>query len=367
MSFRRVCCQYDIGVACNGFFFLNYNQLRLVVWKGNMSYDPEKILAEAVEKYLACFHSGKLGDEKISIFESQGRVLGVDIFASYSVPPFVSSLVDGYAVGSSDTAFISEDGPATLKVAGKVEMGKVPTSLPGVKTAFYIPTGGMLPDGADAVVRLEDTKQKDGDMVEVAASVHSGDNIVLDGVDVVKDQLVLNRGTLIGPDEMAVLAQFGYLMVSVVKRPVIAVFSSGDELLGIDEELKPGCIRDTNGYLIAGMLKEAGAQPVLSGIVKDDMNMLLDSFGKALETADMVLLTGGTAVGGRDFTAEAFDRLGVPGVVLNGIKVKGGRPIVLAAVGKKPVVGLAGYPPGAKSGFGMVVDPLIKYLLGVKG
>ncbi|MFQ5455529.1 MAG: molybdopterin molybdotransferase MoeA [Nitrospirota bacterium] len=326
-----------------------------------------KDLEEAKRDFFDLLPSESSGIEYVSILESHKRVLAKDIQATYSSPLYTMATLDGYALATSDISFASKDKPVILDVAGRVKMGEVSSSLPSAETAFYIPTGGMIPDGADAVVRKENVKIiDDGKKIEVYAPLDPFENMELEGKRIKEGKDIIKEGVILRPEHIALLAEFNIQDVPVSTKPEVAIFSTGDEIIDLSEELSHGKTRDVNSYVISAMVEECGGIPKREGIVADDFDLLRKRILDVMDKSSMVILTGGTAVGGRDFTADVLESIGSPGVIVNGVAMKNGRPIVLAVASGKPIIGLAGYPPGAMFGFELFAKPTIERLLGVK-
>jgi molybdopterin molybdotransferase len=290
---------------------------------------------------------------------ASGRVLAKDIVASEDVPPHPRSTVDGYAVAAADTYGATESLPAMLNIVEDIAMGAMPTARLSRGQASRIPTGGMLPKGADACIMVEHTDLLDADTVLVHRPAAAGENVVQQGEDVREGQTVLGAGRVLTPFDLGALAALGFPRVPVVERPVVAVISSGDEIVPPDEMPLPGQVRDINTYSLSAALAGFGARPLALGIARDSYESLRALVEKGLGCADAVVVSGGSSVGTRDVAVQVFGDLGPPGVIVHGVAVKPGKPVILAICRGKPVFGLPGHPVSAL----VSLDLFVRYAL----
>lgn len=296
----------------------------------------------------------------VPLLEALGCRLFRDVKAPDDVPGFNRSTMDGFAVRSGDTFGASESMPAYLEVAGEVFMGRnMPESVSPGK-AWRIPTGGMLPGGCDAVVMVEYTEELDDKTIGVTRPVAPGENIVRRGEDITAGDVVLSGGTVIRPQELGVLAAAGITEVEVEEPLRLSIISTGDEVVSPFETPGPGQVRDINSYTLYGVAQRAGAVPALCGIVGDQRQRLRDVMAAALESSDIILLSGGSSVGARDLSAGVIESLGGPGILFHGISIKPGKPTIGAVVEGKPVFGLPGHPVSAMVVFSLLVEPLLR-------
>ena len=303
--------------------------------------------------------------EYVPIEETNARILAEDIVSAMDLPDFPRSTVDGYAVRASSTFGASEGNPAYLTVKGTVVMGSCPDFSIGPGGAADISTGGMLPDGTDSVVMVEHTEAIDDATLEIHRSVAPGQHVIEIGEDIKKGETILSCGLKLRPQETGMLAAFGKKDIPVFRKPVIGIISTGDEVVSIHDTPGPGQIRDINTYTLSGLIKEAGGIPLVFGIVKDDFQTLLDTCTSALEKSDMVLISGGSSVGSRDFTIEVLSSLPDPEILVHGISISPGKPTILARSEKKAVWGLPGHVVSTMVVFKMVVQPFIEHLGGL--
>lgn len=301
----------------------------------------------------------------LPLSQALGMVLAEDIRSTEEVPHFARSTVDGYAVRARDTYGASDSLPAFLDIQGKVEMGKS-ASLPLKEgQAQGIPTGGMIPEGADSVVMIEHVEEV-GELLNVFRQVAPGENIIRAGDDVMAGELVMSAGQRLRPQDLGVLAAIGKTRVTVYPRPVVAILSTGDEIVPADKaQLAPGEVRDINSVTIGAAARACGAEVIDGGIVKDDYAAFLARARELFERADLVILSGGSSVGTRDYTEQVMQALGEPGVLVHGVSIKPGKPTILAKAGEKPIMGLPGHPASALIIFHLFTAPLIARLEGL--
>lgn len=310
---------------------------------------------------------GPLSHEAVPVLETLDRVLAEEIVSDIDLPDFRRTTMDGYAVRAGATFGASEGSPACLTVKGSVGMGEAPDFSIGAGEAARISTGGMLPEGADAVVMIEHTESLDETAIEVYKSVAPGQNVVEVGEDFKRGETVLARGRRIRPQEMGVLSALGREMVRVYRRPVVGIISTGDEVIPIDQVPRRGQIRDINTYSLAGWVRRAGALPLTFAIIPDRPEELLTACGKALAASDMVMISGGSSVGTRDYTIEVLEALPRSEVMVHGISISPGKPTILAEADGKPFWGLPGHVVSAMVVFAVVVRPFIDRLSGLSG
>ncbi|MFN2459697.1 MAG: gephyrin-like molybdotransferase Glp [Candidatus Velthaea sp.] len=322
------------------------------------TFVAEQLLApqHAVIAYCAAVAPHPPGVEAVPLAEAHGRVLAYDAVAAEPFPADARSTMDGFAVRA-------RDGSVPRRIAGEVRMGRPPPAALGPGEAMRIPTGGVLPAGADAVVPVEDALAE-GDRLVIAEAVDSGAYVTPRGADITAGDCVIGGGRRIGAPELSVLATLGCSSVMVYRRPRFAIVSTGDELVDIDAPLATGQIRDSNRWAIAGALAAMGADVVHLRRAGDALDALRDRLAEGLACADAVMLTGGSSVGERDLTPDAIAEFAGPGVIVHGLRVKPGKPTVLAAVGETPVIGLPGNPASALMILEAVCAPIVAQMTG---
>ena len=307
-----------------------------------------------------------VGREIIDVGDACSRVLAADLTAGRDMPGFRRSTMDGYAVYAASTYGASEASPAWLELAGSVLMGQVPDFGLEPGQAAPISTGGMLPKGADSVVMVEHTEAVDEGSVEIYKSVAPLQNVIDASEDFARDQTVLSDGTFIRPQEAGLVAGLGFSKLEVYQVPRVGIISTGDEIIPITQEPIFGKIRDINSYSLAGFIQEAHALPVRYGIIKDNPAALKTACEKALQECDMVLISGGSSVGTRDYTVEALSSLADTRVLVHGMSVSPGKPTILARSANKPVWGLPGQVVSAMVVVKIIVIPFLQRLQGYK-
>ncbi len=319
-------------------------------------------LSEARNLIVASLDGVAAAAETVDLADALDRIAAKAIVAQDTLPPFDRSTVDGFAVRSADTFGASEAVPVLLALSGEVAMGEQVTTALAAGKAMAISTGGMLPEGVDAVVMVEYTEHPDADTVLVARTVAPGENIVSKGEDIQAGNVILRQGERIGPQHIGALAACGCSRVVVARRVEVAVISSGDELVAIDEQPGIGQIRDINSYALGAMLTDMGCVVRRWGIVRDSYEAFYDTLAKALTTCQLLVISGGSSVGARDFTVQAVAALGKPGVLMHGIALKPGRPTIFGMIGAVPVFGLPGHPVSAMVVCQQLVMPAVRLL-----
>ncbi|MEM3577839.1 MAG: molybdopterin-binding protein [Candidatus Bathyarchaeia archaeon] len=318
---------------------------------------------ETQQKIKEYFKPKPLGAEEVPLIEAYNRVLAENVTANLDIPPFNRSTVDGYAVRAQDTFGAEENKPVTLEICGTVNVGEKPKMKVRKGMAAEIMTGAPMPEGADAVVPVEQTERKNNALY-VYSAVAKDENVMKAGADIRRGETVLKAGELLGSREIGVLAALGTAKVKVYIGPRVAVLSTGAEITEPDKRLLPGKIYDINAYSISAAVLESGGKPVYMGVFPDDKETLQKALEKALESADIVITSGGVSVGPKDIIPKILDSLGKPGVIICGIATKPGKPTTVAVVNSKPVFSLPGHPTSALLIFHLLVRPIILSMTG---
>lgn len=304
--------------------------------------------------------SYELGCESVSLMEAVGRICYEDIKSKTNIPSFRRSTVDGFAVNSKDVFGASESMPSMMDLKGEILMGKTPpASISSSGECLYVPTGGMLPEGADSVVMIEYTDKLDEKTILVNSPVAPGDNVIQIGDDIRLEDTVINRGQKLRPYEIGVLAALGVRDVKVYRKLRIAIISTGDEIVDCYAEPQLGEIRDINTYLLSSQVSEDGSIPVCYGIIKDEFQLLKDTVDKALAECDIVLISGGSSVGKKDQTLKVIDSYKDGGALVHGIAVKPGKPTLIGKAKGKVIFGLPGHPLAASIIYKILVKSFI--------
>lgn len=322
---------------------------------------------EALETILKRFEP--LEPETVDILEALGRVLAEDVYSDIDIPPFDNSAMDGYAVQAADTKGATTEKPARLRVLADLAAGHTTDIVVEPGTAIRIMTGATLPAGADTVVRFEETSEylterwERGREVEVYNEVPVGEHVRPRGEDIHCGELVLMEGTLLRAQELGVLASLGRSQVSVIGRPRVAILATGDELVGIDEELEPGQIRNSNEYSNAALVRKYGGIPVRLGIARDELDELRSKIEEGLSVqVDLFLTSAGVSVGDYDVVKDVLRSEGRVHFWL--VKMKPGKPLAFGEVRGVPLIGLPGNPVSAMVSFEQFVRPAILKMLG---
>jgi putative molybdopterin biosynthesis protein len=319
----------------------------------------------AERRWHAALDLAVLGEESVPIDAALGRVLARNVRADVDVPSFDRSNMDGFAVRAADTFGAMEETPARLRAnAESIPTGIAPRLEVKPGTATPIATGGMLPRGADAVIPVEHTDpDPDGQAIAVRRALVPGAAVSFAGTDVGRGETVLFAGVRITSRETGLLAAVGRGTVPVVRRPRVAILSTGDEIVQPGDEMRPGLVYDSNGRILSDAVSELGGVPWFLGAFRDDENALRAAVERALREADVVLLSGGTSKGEGDLCGRVVEALD-PGVVVHGVALKPGKPICLGAHARKPIVILPGFPTSAVFTFHEFVAPVIRRLAG---
>jgi molybdopterin molybdotransferase len=320
--------------------------------------------SDALAVLLDHLPAGRPDAERVRTAEALDRVLAADLFSPDDLPTFPRSTMDGFAVRAADTFGASEGVPAYLEVVGEVLMGRAPSVQLGLGECVRIATGGMLPEGADAVVMVEQTQEVGPITIETYRAVAAGENVVQVGEDVRTGDPVLPAGHTLRPQDIGGLLALGVTEVEVVRRLRVGIVSGGDELVAPDQMPGPGQIRDINSYTLLGLVQRLGHAGWLAGLLPDDATALESAARSALEGSDVLILSAGSSVSTRDMTAQVVDRLGRPGVLVHGVSLKPGKPTILAMCDDKPVFGLPGNPVSCMVTFDLFVAPVLARLSG---
>jgi len=312
---------------------------------------------EALQKFFDQLRIEKLKTATVPVYQALNRVLAEDIIADEDLPRFDRSAMDGYAVRAEDTFGASQFKPKTLRITDGNEVGK--------KQAKQVWTGNPIPDDANAVIMLENTKEINGE-IEVWVPVTPGKNISKRGEDISKGEVAIKARTRLKPQHLGLIAALGITEVKVADKPKIAILATGNELVEIGSKPQENQIFEVNMLILSALCQELGAEPFDLGIAKDDVNEISEKLRAGLEKADAIITTGGTSVGASDLVPAAVNSVGKPGVIVHGIAMRPAMPTALAIADKKPIIILSGNPVAAMIGFGVFARPLIYKMLGLK-
>jgi molybdopterin molybdotransferase len=320
-------------------------------------------IQQVLEKMEYHFGDIELKGEVVNIEEAVGRTVKEDIYSQYNIPDFNRSTVDGYAIVASDTFGVTDSIPVFLDVIGQVEMGRsTDMTIRKGKTA-YVPTGGMVPPGADAVIMIEHIEEMDSNTIAAYSSTAPGENVIKIGDDISKGERLIHKGKQIKPQDIGVLTAAGIRQITVFEKPKAAVISTGDEIADPFGEIKFGEIRDINTYTLSAMLEEMGAAITVKSVIKDEYELLKSAVEAALIHNHIVIISGGSSVGTKDVTAKVIDSMGEPGVFVHGMAVKPGKPTIVGKAKGKALFGLPGHPVSAVIVFKVLVGHFIARLM----
>lgn len=321
--------------------------------------------SEEVFEILKSF--GPIGEEKISLGEAFNRILSTEIIAEEDLPEFTRSSMDGYAVRAKDTFGASESLPAFLDITGEVAMGRSPEGAVAPGKAVRISTGGMIPQGADAVVMLEYCHTLDDKTIEVTKVVSPLENVISPAEDFKKGAIVFQKGHALRPQDLGLLAGLGIQDIKVFKRPRIAIISTGDEIVPIDKVPEPGQVRDINSYTLSAFCRQAGAVTINLGLCRDNFSDLRTMVAGGLDLCDTLWISGGSSVGARDMTVKVLESFDDMELLAHGISISPGKPTIIARIGNKAVFGLPGHVASAMVIAEVFLNPFLSRLSGEKG
>jgi len=314
---------------------------------------------EALDKVLSHIHP--LGTEKVSLTDALGRVLAEDIHAPRDIPPLDNSGMDGYAVRWEDVVDASQDRPIRLEVIEDLPAGFIAKKEVRKGQAIRIMTGAPIPEGADTVVPVEETK-KDGNFVLISKAIVLGDSIRHAGEDVKKGDRVISKGDLIRPAEVGMLASVSRSSIHVYQRPLVAILCTGEELVDVDESLNDAKIVSSNSYTLAAQVRDCGAIPMQLGIAKDRKEAIEQKLSQGLR-ADVLVSSAGVSVGDYDYVRDVLSDLGME-MIFWKVAMRSGKPLAFGTIRGKPVFGLPGNPVSSMVSFEQFVRPSLLKMMG---
>lgn len=317
-------------------------------------------------KMLQVFKEYEIGTEEISLINATSRILSKSLISKENVPEFNRSTVDGYAIKSSDSHGASESMPSFLNLIGEIKMGERAKMRISSGEAVYVPTGGMIPEGADAVIMIENAEKLDDSTLLIYKPLSNGENIILKGDDIKEGEKIIEKGKKLTPQDIGVLASLGMNTIQVYKKPKFFIVSTGDEIVDIDAELTLGKVRDINSYSLNSLIDKLGGEVVGKTIVQDNFELLRNCVDKALEISDIVLISGGSSVGTRDYTSRVIDSFNGEGVFIHGVSIKPGKPTIIGEGKGKIIFGLPGHPVSSIIIFKVFVEYLVNKLMDIK-
>lgn len=318
-------------------------------------------LIAAQRKFVESVPFRSLRIEPCPLEDSLGRVLASDVTAPIDLPPYHRVIVEGFLIHAGDSQNASEENPVTFRVVGSVAPGDRDCPTFGRGEAVRVATGSIAPDGPFAVVRMFEAKEE-GDGFSITRPFPPRFFIEDQGCDMAKGAVAVPAGTVMGPEHIGTVAALGIDRVDVRARPRVVIYASGDEVVPYDAVPTPGQIRDSNSVMLAAAVTAAGGAPEIAGIMRDEFDAFVSSVNGALGRADMVVISGGTAVGGRDFISDLVRAVGE--LVIDGVPMRSGRPLIMGMAGIKPIICVAGHPPEALRGFRLFGVPAMDRMLG---
>ena len=304
--------------------------------------------------------------EYVDIENCINRILAEDIYSNIDVPEFNRSTVDGYSIRAEDSHGSSGSIPSIINILGEVNMGEAINFSVSSGESYYVPTGGMVPQGSNGVIMIENTDKMDETTLLLYKPISQGENIIYKGDDIKKGELALEKGRKVNAEVIGVLAALGLAKVPVYSKPKFYIISTGDEIINIEEELSLGKIRDVNSYTLGALIENIGGEVVGKSIVKDVYELLQSEVKKAIEISDIVLISGGSSVGTKDYTHRVIDSFNGKGVLFHGLGIKPGKPTIVGEANGKLVCGLPGHVVSSIIVFKALLEHFIKEKLGSK-
>ncbi len=323
-------------------------------------------VTEARSLILDCLSQIPIEQETVSLDKSLDRITATSILAPEDLPTHARSVMDGFAVFSADTFGASQSMPCYLTITGDIAMGELPTASLTRGNCVRISTGGLLPPGSDAVVMFEHTVPVDETMIEIVKSVGAGTHLIQPGEDIQKNAPAIQKGHLLRPQDLGLLAGLGITEMKVNRKVRIGILATGDEIVPYKESPPPGKIRNINTITLSSLVSRLGAEVNDYGIVSDTEEIFYPAIERAVAENDLVLFSGGSSVGVRDLGEQAIERLGNPGILIHGVALKPGKPIIIGLTETTPVFGLPGHPVSAMVCFDLFVKPTIEKLAGIQ-
>jgi len=318
-------------------------------------------LVDAQQQFIDALSVKRTGSETCRLNEASGRTLASDVLAPTDMPPYHRAIVEGWLVNSADTKGADEGSPISFDIIGNIIPGDERCPTPGTGEALRVATGSIVVDGPVSIVRPWEGKEE-ANCVSITRPFPARFFIEEQGCDLKQGATAVAAGTVIGPAEIGTIASLGIDQVEVARPPKVTLFSSGDEVVPYTDPLKPGSIRDSNSLMLASAVTEAGGIPVIAGIMGDNFDRFVEAVKHALADSDMVVISGGTAVGGRDFISDLLKAVGE--LIIDGVPMRSGRPLIMGKAGERPIVCVAGHPPEALRGFTLFGTAALNRLMG---
>lgn len=321
----------------------------------------ESPLISAQQQFADKLSFKSLEKESVELIDAVNRISYANISAPLDSPPYSRGIVEGFIVNTEETKAATEDSPVSFKVVGSNKPGDEEPLTPGPGEAIEIVTGCIIADGNLTTIRMWEAN-REGDTIYVSRPFPPRFFIEEKGCDINQGDVILQAGNKIEPDHIGIFASMGMINVDVTKKPVVSVFSSGDEVIPHTDKMKPGYIYDCNSPMLASAVISAGGIPIMKGIQSDNFENFVVQLKEALHESDMIVISGGTAVNGRDFISDLIREVG--DLIIDGVPMRSGRPLIMGVSDQKPIICVAGHPPEALRGFSLFGKLAINYLAG---
>jgi molybdopterin molybdotransferase len=318
-------------------------------------------LINAQQKFVDALSNKTTDSETCRLSAALGRTLASDVQAPTDMPPYHRAIVEGWLVNSADTKGADEGAPISFNITGNIIPGDESCPTPGAGEALRVATGSIVVDGPVSIVRPWEGKE-DGNSVSITRPFPPRFFIEEQGYDLKQGATAVAAGSVIGAAEIGMIASLGIDEIEVVRAPKVTIFASGDEVIPYTDTLKPGSIRDSNSIMLASAVTEAGGIPVIAGIMGDNFDKFVDAVKTAVDSSDMVVISGGTAVGGRDFISDLLKAVGE--LIIDGVPMRSGKPLIMGKAGDTPIICVAGHPPEALRGFHLFGIAALNKLMG---
>lgn len=302
----------------------------------------------------------------VNLAEALGRVLSEDITSKENIPGFRRSAVDGYSIKASASSGASEAMPAIFTLIDEINMGESASrKLQYINQCSYVPTGGMIPEGADSIVMIEYSEKLDDETILINKAAYPGENLVEEDEDIALGERILCKGSRLKPYDIGMLSALGIMKVKVYKKMRFGIISTGDEIVSPEIVPQKGQVRDINTYLLDSLIKEAGGDSVIYGVCKDELTAVKDTLIAAKDSCDIVLISGGSSVGKKDETLMAIESIEGARLLVKGIAIKPGKPTIIAKAGDKLIIGLPGHPLACAVVFKALIQEYLNNKYGV--
>jgi len=319
-------------------------------------------LVAAQQKFIDAVTGNTISSAPCPLAQAYGHTLAKDITAPTDMPPYHRAIVEGFVVNTAETRGADEGSPVSFNINGEVKPGDTSCPAIGSGQAIRVSTGSILPDGDISIVRMWEANFGEGNSFSISRPFPPRFFIEDMGCDLKQGAVAVKKGTRLEALDIGTIASLGIDNIEVCHHPLVTIFSSGDEVIPFTAPLTPGAIRDSNSIMLASAVSAAGATAKIAGIMKDDFDGFVSAVKQALTDSDMILISGGTAIGDRDFISDLVSAVGE--LIIDGVQMKSGRPLIMGMAGDKPLICVAGHPPEALRGFNLFGVPALNKLVG---